>query len=105
MRTLSTKVIVSVSENWRRPRLPPPKKPPPPPPRPPPKPPRPPLPKPPPPSGGRGGAPPAPSEGGPGGGPFARSEEHTSELQSRRDLVCRLLLEKKNNKHHTDEHE
>src|SRR5690349_22748299 len=26
----------------------------------------------------------------------ARSEEHTSELQSRRDLVCRLLLEKKN---------
>src|SRR5438874_7403747 len=25
----------------------------------------------------------------------ARSEEHTSELQSRRDLVCRLLLEKK----------
>src|SRR5437868_7543003 len=28
-----------------------------------------------------------------------RSEEHTSELQSRFDLVCRLLLEKK--KHHT----
>jgi len=27
-----------------------------------------------------------------------RSEEHTSELQSRSDLVCRLLLEKKNNK-------
>src|SRR5207249_7918609 len=27
----------------------------------------------------------------------ARSEEHTSELQSRFDLVCRLLLEKKNN--------
>src|SRR5437868_8726072 len=26
----------------------------------------------------------------------ARSEEHTSELQSRFDLVCRLLLEKKN---------
>ena len=25
-----------------------------------------------------------------------RSEEHTSELQSRSDLVCRLLLEKKN---------
>src|SRR5438874_13476988 len=25
----------------------------------------------------------------------ARSEEHTSELQSRRDIVCRLLLEKK----------
>src|SRR5207248_8834561 len=27
----------------------------------------------------------------------ARSEEHTSELQSPYDLVCRLLLEKKNN--------
>src|SRR5437773_8385284 len=27
-----------------------------------------------------------------------RSEEHTSELQSHHDLVCRLLLEKKNNK-------
>src|SRR5262245_62733407 len=27
-----------------------------------------------------------------------RSEEHTSELQSLRNLVCRLLLEKKNNK-------
>src|SRR5437667_4373188 len=26
---------------------------------------------------------------------FARSEEHTSELQSHHDLVCRLLLEKK----------
>src|SRR5699024_11960597 len=26
----------------------------------------------------------------------ARSEEHTSELQSRFDIVCRLLLEKKN---------
>src|SRR5438105_11541266 len=26
-----------------------------------------------------------------------RSEEHTSELQSRVDIVCRLLLEKKNN--------
>src|SRR5438874_13420292 len=26
---------------------------------------------------------------------WQRSEEHTSELQSRRDLVCRLLLEKK----------
>src|SRR5690349_23639426 len=32
-------------------------------------------------------------------GPTARrSEEHTSELQSRRDLVCRLLLEKKKRK-------
>src|SRR3982750_4995501 len=28
---------------------------------------------------------------------LARSEEHTSELQSRSDLVCRLLLEKKTN--------
>src|SRR5699024_11806463 len=28
---------------------------------------------------------------------ITRSEEHTSELQSRFDLVCRLLLEKKNN--------
>src|SRR3712207_6981290 len=28
-------------------------------------------------------------------GEFARSEEHTSELQSRQYLVCRLLLEKK----------
>src|SRR5699024_12185005 len=27
---------------------------------------------------------------------FSRSEEHTSELQSRFDLVCRLLLDKKN---------
>src|SRR5690349_22829242 len=34
--------------------------------------------------------------------PRSRSEEHTSELQSRRDLVCRLLLEKKKkNKHQT----
>mgnify|MGYP002265064284 CR=1 FL=1 len=31
-----------------------------------------------------------------------RSEEHTSELQSRFDLVCRLLLEKKNFTPHTD---
>src|SRR2546422_4176230 len=29
--------------------------------------------------------------------PGARSEEHTSELQSRLHLVCRLLLEKKKN--------
>src|SRR5256712_10380211 len=29
----------------------------------------------------------------------ARSEEHTSELQSRSDLVCRLLLEKKQQPH------
>src|SRR5688572_32491278 len=32
---------------------------------------------------------------GPGGREFARSEEHTSELQSQSNLVCRLLLEKK----------
>src|SRR5256884_6170095 len=31
--------------------------------------------------------------------PGSRSEEHTSELQSRLHLVCRLLLEKKNNSH------
>src|SRR3712207_7088987 len=31
----------------------------------------------------------------------ARSEEHTSELQSRQYLVCRLLLEKKNYFHYT----
>src|SRR5699024_11862129 len=30
----------------------------------------------------------------------ARSEEHTSELQSRFDLVCRLLLEKKKKQRH-----
>src|SRR5438445_6499607 len=30
-----------------------------------------------------------------GDGPLRRSEEHTSELQSRQYLVCRLLLEKK----------
>src|SRR5437667_5065060 len=31
-------------------------------------------------------------------GVWARSEEHTSELQSHHDLVCRLLLEKKKQK-------
>src|SRR5215813_15170402 len=36
--------------------------------------------------------------GGPRPGPRARSEEHTSELQSRPHLVCRLLLEKKKKK-------
>src|SRR5690349_18942942 len=34
----------------------------------------------------------------PAPGSEPRSEEHTSELQSRRDLVCRLLLEKKKKK-------
>src|SRR5204863_2463745 len=33
-----------------------------------------------------------------------RSEEHTSELQSRRDLVCRLLLEKKKKEKTVFEH-
>src|SRR3712207_8134433 len=36
--------------------------------------------------------------GGRGVGRPLRSEEHTSELQSRQYLVCRLLLEKKKNK-------
>src|SRR2546422_3403126 len=36
-----------------------------------------------------------PRKGGRGAGAFGRSEEHTSELQSRLHLVCRLLLEKK----------
>src|SRR5699024_12819224 len=39
---------------------------------------------------------PPPDRGGHGGGVLHRSEEHTSELQSRFDLVCRLLLEKIN---------
>src|SRR5690349_22502077 len=40
------------------------------------------------------------NQGPPGASPCRcpRSEEHTSELQSRRDLVCRLLLEKKKKK-------
>src|SRR5690606_41551372 len=33
---------------------------------------------------------------------WLRSEEHTSELQSRENLVCRLLLEKKNNSKERD---
>src|SRR5438105_7078567 len=49
---------------------------------------------------------PAPASAGKGGltalmdslKPSGRSEEHTSELQSRVDLVCRLLLEKKKKK-------
>src|SRR3712207_7292635 len=48
----------------------------------------------------RGGISPASPAAGPRGNPLgrtlgARSEEHTSELQSRQYLVCRLLLEKK----------
>src|SRR5690625_6318406 len=34
-----------------------------------------------------------------------RSEEHTSELQSRGHLVCRLLLEKKKRQHNQQSHE
>src|SRR5437588_5522096 len=37
-------------------------------------------------------------EGGGARHPRSRSEEHTSELQSHSDLVCRLLLEKKKKK-------
>src|SRR5258707_5414729 len=48
------------------------------------------------PPGGRGAAAAEPGLAGPAGpGSAARSEEHTSELQSRQYLVCRLLLEKK----------
>src|SRR5437667_9108704 len=36
------------------------------------------------------------------GGSITRSEEHTSELQSHHDLVCRLLLEKKKKKKRTE---
>src|SRR2546422_4271613 len=35
---------------------------------------------------------------------WQRSEEHTSELQSRLHLVCRLLLEKKKNQQHQRTH-
>src|SRR5690606_40288649 len=38
----------------------------------------------------------------PRAGTGVRSEEHTSELQSRENLVCRLLLEKKNTNRHTE---
>src|SRR3712207_7137708 len=46
----------------------------------------------------RSGAPPGSASRSPRSMPpcWARSEEHTSELQSRQYLVCRLLLEKKN---------
>src|SRR5438105_7282840 len=55
-------------------------------------------------------APPAPSPPGGSGvkrlfqalSRWGRSEEHTSELQSRVDLVCRLLLEKKKKKRNTN---
>src|SRR5260370_4031285 len=51
------------------------------------------------------GWPPCPGRGGPGWPPRpghgGRSEEHTSELQSHLNLVCRLLLEKKKEKYNT----
>src|SRR5438445_862433 len=39
-----------------------------------------------------------------GGEDEGRSEEHTSELQSRQYLVCRLLLEKKKKTHYSNTH-
>src|SRR6266705_5695598 len=45
----------------------------------------------------------SPLERGPD--PRPRSEDHTSELQSPYDLVCRLLLEKKKQTHTTTTHE
>src|SRR3712207_8189930 len=39
-----------------------------------------------------------------GSTPLSRSEEHTSELQSRQYLVCRLLLEKKKKYQHSTTH-
>src|SRR2546422_4901672 len=47
----------------------------------------------------RGGEVPGGRQGGGLGNFASRSEEHTSELQSRLHLVCRLLLEKKKKKH------
>src|SRR5260370_25733212 len=38
------------------------------------------------------------------GAPIERSEEHTSELQSHLNLVCRLLLEKKKKMHSSVKH-
>src|SRR5260221_10020092 len=43
--------------------------------------------------------------GGWGPGCITRSEEHTSELQSHSDLVCRLLLEKKKEREHVEVHQ
>src|SRR2546422_4655368 len=40
----------------------------------------------------------------PASGGLSRSEEHTSELQSRLHLVCRLLLEKKKKNSHNSAH-
>src|SRR5690606_20711312 len=48
-----------------------------------------------------GGAhPPRPRRRAPAGPWDPRSEEHTSELQSRENIVCRLLLEKKKHTYH-----
>src|SRR3712207_7983758 len=54
-------------------------------------------------SGGGGSCRGDPRRGGgpPGRGVADRSEEHTSELQSRPYLVCRLLLEKKKSFHYS----
>src|SRR5947207_5648618 len=52
---------------------------------------------------GSGGTSPTPVAHDPGDA-AARSEEHTSELQSHSDLVCRLLLEKKKKKEHKITH-
>src|SRR2546429_6944075 len=49
----------------------------------------------------RRGRPDAPTGGARGEPASDRSEEHTSELQSRLHLVCRLLLEKKKKQHTT----
>src|SRR5260370_17592975 len=56
-------------------------------------------------SGGQQGQAGQSGEGGEGGD-SGRSEEHTSELQSHLNLVCRLLLEKKQNTpcNHTHSH-
>src|SRR5215203_401675 len=47
----------------------------------------------------------APSASAPRASARSRSEEHTSELQSRQYLVCRLLLEKKNERHSPEHHD
>src|SRR5256885_8119872 len=43
----------------------------------------------------------SPSRANPVGSPWKRSEEHTSELQSPCNLVCRLLLEKKKKRYNS----
>src|SRR5690606_42101950 len=54
------------------------------------------------PSGGSGSSSTGLSNGPGKPGPNKRSEEHTSELQLRENLVCRLLLEKKKKKNKTN---